>query len=49
MSVGAAAIDYSEMSSEQLRRECALQGINWRKGGCYGKPMRKAEMVAVLR
>ena len=48
MSVGAAAA-WSEMTSEQLRRECALQGINWRTGGCYGKSMRKAEMVTVLR
>ncbi len=49
MSVGAAAVDYSVMTSEQLRRECALQGVNWRSGGDYGKPMKKAQMLATLR
>lgn len=29
ISVGAAAVDYAAMTSEQLRKECALQGINW--------------------
>jgi hypothetical protein len=49
MSVGAAAVDYSAMTSEQLRKECALQGIDWRSGGDYGKPMKKAQMLAALR
>jgi len=49
MSVGAAAVDYGEMTSEQLRKECALQGIEWRTGGDYGKPMKKAQMLAALR
>jgi len=49
MSVGAAAIDYTAMTSEQLRKECALQGVNWRSGGDYGKPMKKAQMLAALR
>jgi hypothetical protein len=49
MSVGAAAVDYSAMTSEQLRRECALQGIEWRNGGDYGKPMKKVQMLTVLR
>jgi hypothetical protein len=49
MSVGAAAIDYSAMTSEQLRKECALQSIDWRSGGDYGKPMKKAQMLAALR
>jgi hypothetical protein len=49
MSVGAAAVDYSAMTSEQLRKECTLQGVNWRSGGDYGKPMKKAQMVAALR
>jgi hypothetical protein len=49
MSVGAAAVDYAEMTSEQLRKECALQGVNWRSGGDYGKPMKKAQMLAALR
>ena len=49
MSVGAAAVDYAAMSSEQLRKQCALQGVNWRSGGDHDKPMRKAQMVAALR
>jgi len=49
MSVGAAVINYSAMTSEQLRKECALQGIEWRNGGDYGKPMKKAQMLAALR
>lgn len=49
MSVGAAAVDYATMTSEQLRRECALQGIEWRTGGDYGKPMKKAQMLVALR
>lgn len=49
LSVGAAALDYSVLSSEQLRKECVLQGVNWRNGGDYGKPMKKAQMLAVLR
>ncbi len=49
MSVGAAAVDYTAMTSEQLRKECALQGVNWRSGGDYGKPMKKAQMLAALR
>ena len=49
LSVGAAAVDYNAMTSEQLRRECALQGIEWRNGGDYGKPMKKAQMLAALR
>jgi hypothetical protein len=32
ISVGAAAVDYAAMSSEQLRKQCALQGVNWRSG-----------------
>jgi len=49
MSVGAAAVDHAAMTSEQLRKECTLQGINWRSGGDYGKPMKKPQMLAVLR
>jgi outer membrane biosynthesis protein TonB len=49
ISVGAAAVDYAAMTSEQLRKECALQGIEWRTGGDYGKPMKKAQMLAALR
>jgi hypothetical protein len=49
MSVGAAAVDYSAMTSEQLRKQCALQSIDWRTGGDYGKPMKKAQMLAALR
>jgi hypothetical protein len=49
MSVGAAVVDHAAMTSEQLRKECALQGINWRSGGDYGKPMKKAQMLAALR
>jgi hypothetical protein len=49
MSVGAAAVDHAVMTSEQLRKECALQGVNWRSGGDYGKPMKKAQMLAALR
>ena len=49
MSVGAAAVDHAAMTSEQLRKECALQGVNWRSGGDYGKPMKKAQMLAALR
>jgi hypothetical protein len=49
MSVGAAAVDYTSMTSEQLRKQCALQGIEWRNGGDYGKPMKKIQMIAVLR
>ena len=49
MSVGAAGVDYGAMTSEQLRKECALQGIEWRNGGDYGKPMKKAQMQAALR
>ena len=49
ISVGAAAVDYAAMSSEQLRKQCALQGIEWRTGGDYGKPMKKAQMLATLR
>ncbi len=49
MSVGSAAIDYSALTSEQLRKECALQGINWRSGGDYARPMKKAEMLSALR
>jgi len=49
MSIGAAAIDYSALTSQQLREECALQGVNWRNGGNNGKPMKKAEMIAALK
>ena len=49
MSLGAAAIDYSVMSSEQLRKQCALQNIDWRKGGDSGKAMKKGQMLAALR
>jgi hypothetical protein len=49
MSVGAATVDYATMTSEQLRKECALQGVNWRTGGDYGKPMKKAQMLTALR
>lgn len=49
MSVGAAAVNYASMTSEQLRKECILQGINWRTGGNNGKPMKKAQMLAALR
>jgi hypothetical protein len=49
LSVGAAAVDYSVLSSEQLRKECALQSVNWRTGGDYGRPMKKAQMLAALR
>jgi hypothetical protein len=49
ISVGAAAMDYAKMTSEQLRKECALQGIEWRNGGDYGNPMKKAQMLAALR
>ncbi len=49
MSVGAAAVDHAAMTSEQLYKECALQGVNWRSGGDYGKPMKKAQMLAALR
>jgi D-alanyl-D-alanine carboxypeptidase len=49
MSVGAAVVDYSAMTSEQLRKECALQGIEWRNSGDYGNPMKKAQMLAALR
>jgi hypothetical protein len=49
MSVGAAAVDHAAMTSEQLRKECALQGVNWRSGGNYGKPMKKAQMLAALK
>lgn len=48
ISVGAAAIDYTKMSVEQLRKECTLQKINWRTGGDYGKPMKKGQMLAAL-
>jgi hypothetical protein len=48
ISVGAAVVDYAAMSSEQLRKQCALQGVNWRSGGDCDKPMRKAQMVAAL-
>jgi hypothetical protein len=37
------------MSLQQLRNQCALQGINWRSGGDYGKSMKKAQMLAALR
>jgi hypothetical protein len=49
MSVGAAVVNYSAITSEQLRKECALQGIDWRHGGDYGKPMKKGQMLAALR
>ena len=49
MSVGAATVDYTAMTSEQLRKECALQGVSWRSGGDYGKPMKKVQMLAALR
>jgi len=49
MSVGAAAVNYNAMTSEQLRKECALQGINWRSGGDYARPMKKAQMLAALK
>jgi len=49
MPVGAAVIDYALTTSEQLRKECTLQGVNWRSGGDYGNPMKKAQMLAALR
>jgi hypothetical protein len=49
ISVGAAVVNYAVMSSEQLRKECSLQSIDWRSGGNYGKPMKKAQMLAALR
>lgn len=49
MSVGAAAVDHAAMNTEQLRKACTLQGIEWRNGGDYGKPMKKAQMLAALR
>ena len=48
LSVGAAAVDYSVLTSEQLRKECGLQSVNWRTGGDYGKPMKKSQMLAAL-
>lgn len=48
MLVGAAAVDYGAMISEQLREQCALQNIGWRAGGDYGKPMQKIKMLAAL-
>jgi len=48
-SVGAAAIDYSSMTSTQLRKECGLRRINWRSGGDGRKPMKKLEMINALR
>ncbi len=49
MPVRAAVVDYTSMTSEQLRKECALQGVNWRRGGYDAKPMKKAQMLAALR
>jgi hypothetical protein len=49
LSVGAAVLNYSVLSSEQLRKQCALQSVNWRSGGDYGKPMKKAQMLAALK
>jgi hypothetical protein len=48
MSVGGAAVDYTAMTSEQLRKECALQGVNWRTGGDYSKPMKKSFNVTAI-
>jgi hypothetical protein len=49
MSLGAASTDYAVMSSQQLRRECAARGVNWRVGGDYGRPMKKSQMLAALK
>lgn len=49
ISVGAAAVDYAKMTSEQLRKECTLQGVNWRTGRDYGKAMKKGQMLIALK
>jgi hypothetical protein len=48
MSLGAASTDYAVMSSQQLRKECAARGVNWRAGGDYGRPMKKTQMISAL-
>jgi hypothetical protein len=39
---------YEVMSVKQLRQECQIHCIDWRRGGDYGKAMRKNQMIRAL-
>jgi hypothetical protein len=39
---------YSTLSVAQLRGICTSHNIDWRSGGDYGRPMRKAQMIQAL-
>lgn len=47
-SVGCAAVDYSQMTCDQLRSLCTERGINWRNVHGKNKHLKKAEMVSAL-
>lgn len=39
---------YEAMSVKRLRQECQIRCIDWKKGGDYGKAMRKNQMIRAL-
>jgi hypothetical protein len=39
---------YEAMGVKRLRQECQIHCIDWKKGGDYGKPMRKNQMIRAL-
>jgi hypothetical protein len=39
---------YEVMSVKQLRQECQIRCVDWRRGGDYGKAMRKNQMIRAL-
>ena len=39
---------YEAMNVKRLRQECQIHCIDWKKGGDYGKPMRKNQMIRAL-
>jgi|ERR671933_3064792 hypothetical protein len=39
---------YEAMNVKRLRQECQVRCIDWRRGGDYGKQMRKNQMIRAL-
>lgn len=39
---------YEIMTVKQLRQECQIHCIDWKRGGDYGKAMRKNQMIRAL-
>lgn len=39
---------YEAMNVKSLRQECQVRCIDWRRGGDYGRSMRKNQMIRAL-